>query len=55
MGVNLYNSEGYLDLTAYEAIKNVEEDRKKKSKKAGGAKDDRKTSKDLFCIQKRKV
>lgn len=33
MGVNLYNSEGYLDPTAYEAIKNIEEEIKLEKKK----------------------
>lgn len=28
MSVNLYNSEGYLDPTAYEAIKNIEKEKK---------------------------
>lgn len=28
MGVNLYNSEGYLDPTAYEALKNIEKEKK---------------------------
>ncbi|WP_461206090.1 hypothetical protein [Clostridium sp. DL1XJH146] len=54
MGVNLYNKEGYVDSTAYEAIKNIENERKK-SKKNGGVKDDGKSSKDLLCIQKRKM
>lgn len=33
MGVNLYNSEGYLDPTAYEAMKNVEEEMKLEKRK----------------------
>ncbi|SHJ77555.1 DUF7768 domain-containing protein [Paramaledivibacter caminithermalis] len=28
MGINSYNHEGYLDLTAYEALKNIEKHRK---------------------------
>ena len=33
MGVNLYNSEGYIDPTAYEAMKNVEEEMKLEKRK----------------------
>ena len=33
MGVNLYNKEGYLDLTAYQALCNIEREEKKKYKK----------------------
>lgn len=33
MGVSLYNSEGYLDPTAYEAIKNIEEEMKLEKRK----------------------
>ena len=31
MSINKYNAEGYLDLTAYEAIKNIEREAKKKT------------------------
>ena len=30
MGVNLYNKEGYLDPTAYEALTNIEKEKRKK-------------------------
>jgi hypothetical protein len=30
MGVNLYNAEGYLDLTAYKALTNIEKESKRK-------------------------
>lgn len=32
MGVNLYNQEGYLDPTAYEALTNIEKDKRQKKK-----------------------
>lgn len=33
MGLSLYNHEGYLDPTAYEALSNIEKERKQQSQK----------------------
>lgn len=52
--MNIYNSERYLDPTAYEAIKNIEQEIKRTNKSVnkitkGGTKDEGKGISKMFC------
>ena len=55
MRMNIYNSEGYLDPTAYEALSNIERERKKikqpiQKSTTGGSENEREYSKKMLRL-----